>query len=666
MRLRLAILLAVASLPARASLAEEAQKTLRGSKTQESTNTTAVRKGGRTKSKPVKTNTGEIKQRGKKNRKNDIEESGSKDRKKRIKNKDHIDKATFRAQKKAEREAELVEKEIQREAAKALRDAKKAKKEAKKAEMKSEKVEGKQAGNDSKRKEKGKLKKRLDFDTYNSTSIDEIEHHNSTISLKSGTGAGWMPTPSPIDDQTSLPTAPIATIAICPDEFDPERAEPYKAGDLVEVELNIFECQGGDFEKFCSIAELDKETKKENKDAKRLWKEAWKYVSPCGLAEITDVDGAIESVAIDQMVGTNGTVKEDAPQNQNDTVHTDLLLQPRSSELDHHNRSMESEFAEESCVGSVCNHRITDTCLLKYEVNVPQADEPNTITFELICEGVTWLGFGFSNNGRMAGSEAVIGVLGEEPQKYNLFMGGVHPMKDSAQTLIDASINVYRGPITALKFTKIMKEEDEIEIGAGDNTFLYAQGQSFFLGQHAHDSRGSFQLNLPYTGMYETSETIAVSGNPEMTVTELSPACTLRHVVNVPSYTTRDECEDCSITMELICDSVAWVAIGFSDTGFMPRSEAVIGIPNRNPKKYVLKKRNINKIFRLPNEAQTLMDASLTIEDGKTVMKFTKLLNEPNETPISSESFFLFAQGYDEDFGYHGPHSRGSFKLNLD
>lgn len=912
MRFGLAILLAAAA-PVGASLAE--QVTLRGAKTEKNENEpTVVESKKRRGRNRLKTNTmGGDGTRKRKPRKNDgeaiveerfvtvpkekasvaIGEIETEDKPKPGKKDGHIDKATFRAQKDADREAKLAEKESKREAEEALREAKRAEKEAKKAELRAEKAgeeaeksAEKELKDGKKKSKKAELKKTLDA-ADNSTSADEAEDEiSNNLSLRSGED-GWMPTPSPIEVMTPFPTEPRVA-SICPDEYDSERIEAYKAGDQVTVESSIFVCQGGEFEQFCSISELTRSIQKENKDAKKLWKEAWKYVSPCTAAEIEIESDALESAAdetfddvveIDhtdaEVVGTNASFIEIADDvdvaveaeiegevTTDGTVDIDSLLQPRSAGLEQHNWDMGFEFAEEPCVSGPCNHQLSPTCLLKYQLNAPQTNVPSTITMELICEGVTWLGIGFSQDGLMAGSEAVIGVLGEEPKKYNLdgrWIGGVNPMDDSKQTLIDASINVYRGPITVLKFTKIMDEQGEIKIRPGDNTFLYAQGQSYFLGQHAHDSRGSFQLNLPsveasvmdrsfsdvtetvvttvaptttvpdqpcttewcevelgtecelkYIVNYPVDEPSSITmdltceGNswigigfsvdgkmdgseaviagagqeprkyhlggkwfgpggvvempesqqtlldskmrvkwvegsngwiplmkmrftkllsepneieirpgenhqflyaqgstpsfpsyhvardsftltlpsdgsdsgsdtfvtvaptaPEMQVTELSPECTLKHVVNVPAYTTRDKCEDCSITMELTCDSVAWVAIGFSVDGFMPQSEAVVGIPGRNPEKYFLKRRSLNKIFRLPDQAQTLTNASLTVDNGETVMRFTKLLNEPNDIPITQQLYFLFAQGYDENFGYHGPNSRGRFQLNL-
>jgi hypothetical protein len=47
-----------------------------------------------------------------------------------------------------------------------------------------------------------------------------------------------------------------------------------------------------------------------------------------------------------------------------------------------------------------------------------------------------------------------------------------------------------------MKFTKLMKETEEIEITADANVFLWAHGSSATLGYHPGDARSSFDLNL--------------------------------------------------------------------------------------------------------------------------------------------------------------------------
>lgn len=136
-------------------------------------------------------------------------------------------------------------------------------------------------------------------------------------------------------------------------------------------------------------------------------------------------------------------------------------------------------------------------------MNIPEdssADECTgcTISMELIYEGEAWLSIAFSNDGKMIGSEAVIGTPANgNVQKYEMvskLTSGVEPMPESQQTLQDASIEVSEGQ-TIMKFTKLMKEPGEIEILAGDNNnFLGAYGRDEVLATHI--ARQSVVLNL--------------------------------------------------------------------------------------------------------------------------------------------------------------------------
>ena len=80
--------------------------------------------------------------------------------------------------------------------------------------------------------------------------------------------------------------------------------------------------------------------------------------------------------------------------------------------------------------------------------------------------------------------------------KYSLgakALSGVMPFPQDQQTLSDTSVEVMGGQ-TIVKFTKIMKESDEIEITTGDNGFLWAYGTGNTLGYHK--AKASFALNL--------------------------------------------------------------------------------------------------------------------------------------------------------------------------
>ena len=57
---------------------------------------------------------------------------------------------------------------------------------------------------------------------------------------------------------------------------------------------------------------------------------------------------------------------------------------------------------------------------------------------------------------------------------------------------------------------------------------------------------------------------------------ELSSDFLLKYRVNVPSDTTLETCDDCTISMEVVYDAEAWVSIAFSTNESMIGSEAVM------------------------------------------------------------------------------------------
>jgi hypothetical protein len=68
----------------------------------------------------------------------------------------------------------------------------------------------------------------------------------------------------------------------------------------------------------------------------------------------------------------------------------------------------------------------------------------------------------------------------------------------------------------------------------------------------------------------------------------------------------------------------------------------------------------------MPDSAQTLTDASVEVIDGRTIMKFTKLMMETDEIEITTgANVFLWAHGSSSTLGYHPGNARSSFDLNL-
>jgi hypothetical protein len=75
---------------------------------------------------------------------------------------------------------------------------------------------------------------------------------------------------------------------------------------------------------------------------------------------------------------------------------------------------------------------------------------------------------------------------------------------------------------------------------------------------------------------------------------------------------------------------------------------------------------DVNAAIQLMSpEEQTLTDASVEFKDGRTVMKFTKALDEPNQIPINiGNNNMIWAYGSSPTIAYHA--NRSSFTLNLE
>jgi len=121
-----------------------------------------------------------------------------------------------------------------------------------------------------------------------------------------------------------------------------------------------------------------------------------------------------------------------------------------------------------------------------------------------------------------------------------------------------------------------------------------------------------------------------------------------------------------TVTMSYSVPQEAWISIGFTNgNGVMVGAEAVVGLPGSGEvKKYSLSSYDNSGVLPMPEEQQTLMDATVFQEDGITTMTFTKILNETGEIPISiGANTFIGAYGMGNLFFYH--QKRDSFDIDL-
>lgn len=137
----------------------------------------------------------------------------------------------------------------------------------------------------------------------------------------------------------------------------------------------------------------------------------------------------------------------------------------------------------------------------------------------------------------------------------------------------------------------------------------------------------------------------------------------LEYVVNLAD--SRAEGQD-TVTMTYSVPQEGWVSIGITNgDGIMVGSEAVIGFPDSGKVlKYSMSQYVNAGVLPMRDEQQTLIETSVVQEEGKTTMKFTKLLNETGEIPIViGANTFIGAFGFGNFFTYH--EKRDSFELDL-
>jgi len=176
-----------------------------------------------------------------------------------------------------------------------------------------------------------------------------------------------------------------------------------------------------------------------------------------------------------------------------------------------------------SCPETLTNVNTLDDKTVMYYAIVPS--NPPSAKNGILCARLEvqsdqgWLGFGISTDGKMTGSQAVIGLPSDsglaedgDVKKYDLNGGDprIKVMEDSRQTLIHSSItqDVDAG-MTVMSFTKLLVEDDESEIPIaenGENIFLFAKGT--WNWPSYHEKRMSFPLDFGYKAVVLDDEEV--------------------------------------------------------------------------------------------------------------------------------------------------------------
>jgi len=309
----------------------------------------------------------------------------------------------------------------------------------------------------------------------------------------------------------------------------------------------------------------------------------------------------------------------------------------------------------------------------------------DTITIEYSCSGNVWVGVGVSEFGVMVPAKTVIGfVESEEALLYSMMartLEGVVPLPPEEQNLVEPQVSFANGrttmrytvPVfqdtTVTSPTQAANEVLEIHADGRNNNFIGACGANQNWSPHL--KFGSFgvmveegETEAPTSASPMAAPTDPPDGAEVLELTGDLEGSTLAYQLNFDDPNTGGKD---SITVTYTAPVNGWVSVGASESGLMVGSDVVIGIPTTGEvKKYILnsKSGDLSGIAVMPDEKQTLVDASITQANGRTTLIYTKILVEDGEIPInaSGDTIFIAAHGISNTLGFHS--ARGSFSLS--
>jgi len=314
------------------------------------------------------------------------------------------------------------------------------------------------------------------------------------------------------------------------------------------------------------------------------------------------------------------------------------------------------------------------------------ANRQDTITIEYSCPGNVWVGVGVSEFGAMVPARAVIGFPESgEALLYDMMtrtMEGVVPLPPEAQNLVEPqvifadgrtimryTVPVFRDTLMATAATQAANGVSEIHADGRNNNFIGACGAS--QNWSFHLKFGSFgvlveegETEAPTSASPMAAPTADPPGAEVLELTGDLEGSTLTYQLNFDDPSTGGED---SITITYTAPMNGWVSVGASESGLMVGSDVVIGIPSTGEvKKYILssKSGDLSGIAVMPDEKQTLVDASISQANGRTTLVYTKILVEDGEIPIDAfgDNIFIAAHGISNTLGFHS--ARGSFSLS--
>ncbi|CAM9378998.1 unnamed protein product [Pylaiella littoralis] len=126
------------------------------------------------------------------------------------------------------------------------------------------------------------------------------------------------------------------------------------------------------------------------------------------------------------------------------------------------------------------------------------ADDETSVSVKAVYDGEGWLGIGFSDSGKMPGSDAVIGLPGDETVLEYDLDGYSTPVQAAQQEISNATITQAAG-VTNLTFVRLLEPSGDGKqvLTVSDPTdWLYAVGVSNIFVEHAADDAAAFVISL--------------------------------------------------------------------------------------------------------------------------------------------------------------------------
>ncbi|CAM9850698.1 unnamed protein product [Ectocarpus fasciculatus] len=299
------------------------------------------------------------------------------------------------------------------------------------------------------------------------------------------------------------------------------------------------------------------------------------------------------------------------------------------------------------------------------------------VTMQVVYDGEGYVGLGFSSTGDMVPADAVIGLPDEgtaleyDLSTYQLSSDNEHETQEisgASVTQVDSTTTlVFTRPLAPTDATKTVLSAEEGE----EVTFIWAYGSSNTFEQH--ENRGDFTVSDVLCSEAvvvedddsdseegggtdaETAAENCESSDPDFEF-EVAPHEDLALFWSVVGT---------SVSVKAVYQGEGYLAIGFSDSGNMPGSDAVVGLPDEaTALEYDMDG------YSTPEEAadQELSSATITQADGVTTLTFVRLLEPSGDgkqiLSVSESTAWLYAWGGSNDFLEHS--TRGAISVTLD